>query len=462
MANANNDIVAEILAEMSDSQAPSPLSPIKSPEKRTLSDPDEDTPSSQPVPKRQKTEGFNQLRNRIASLETRRAKSLRSLTVLKEFAAKNSCPVGLQYRPRPLVRPDEQFTAAYNKICQKAEQDVLQLLIRQQQKNSSTDTETISSLKQQLNQMFPHQSKREKAEKRIQSATNRSLTRTNLSQKRPAASRKKQPKEKNELSTIKAKLNELTTLMNVFSKSENKTRVAFYPRVSFTDSSRAIPARPFSHSKKRRQKRKALKNQYKHNNDRYLKNLSDTALTDHDITLLSKGLKFIPTPPKPDSHRSLIKDFNNFTRNMRLKFLFADRNSKPHPFHVKSNWQPSPQPSVALEDYLERTKYEIATIPFSDTQDNLSAKEREALTKLRANTKVNIKRADKGNTTVVMDTQRKITEGNDQVCDTNYYTPLQEPIVASTANKVKLIVNKLYVNKHIDETTFKWLNNSQN
>ena len=193
--------------------------------------------------------------------------------------------------------------------------------------------------------------------------------------------------------------------MNVFSKSENKTRVAFYPRISFTDSSRANPAPPFSHSKKRRPKRKALKNQYKQNNDRYIKNLSDTALTDHDKTLLSKGLKFIPTPPKPDSHRSLIKDFNNFTRNMRLKFLFADRNSKPHPFHVKSNWQPPPQPSVALEDYLERTKYEIATLSFCDTQDNLSAKEREALTKLRANTKVNIKRADKGNTTVVMDTQ---------------------------------------------------------
>ncbi|XP_067045490.1 uncharacterized protein [Acropora muricata] len=310
--------------------------------------------------------------------------------------------------------------------------------------------------------MFPDQTKREKAEKRIQSARNRSLTRTNLNQKRPAASRKKQPKEKNELSTIKAKLNELTTLMNVFSKSENKTRVAFYPRVSSTDSCRANPARPASHSKKRRQKRKALINQYKQNNDRYIMNLSDTTLTDQDKTLLSKGLKFIPTPPKPNSHRSLIKDFNNFTRNMRLKFLFADCNSKPHPFHVKSNWQPPPQPSVALENYLERTKYEIATISFCDTQDNLSTKEREALKKLCANTKQNIRKAHKGNTTVVMDTQRKITEGSDQVYDTNYYTPLKEPIVASTANKVKLIVNKLYVNKHIDEMTFKWLNNIQN
>ena len=198
-------------------------------------------------------------------------------------------------------------------------------------------------------------------------ATNRSLTRTNLSQKRPAASRKKQPKEKNELSTIKAKLTELTTLMKVFSESENKTRIAFYPRVSSTDSCRANPARPNSHSKKRRQKRKALKNQYKQNNDRYIKNLSDTTLTDQDKTLLSKGLKFIPTRPKPNSHRSLIKDFNNFTRNMRLKFLFAYRNSKPHPFDVKSNWQPS----VALENYLERTKYEIATISFCDTYQEM-------------------------------------------------------------------------------------------
>ena len=59
---------------------------------------------------------------------------------------------------------------------------------------------------------------------------------------------------------------------------------------------------------------------------------------------------------------------------------------------------------------------------------------------------MNIKKANKGNTTVVMDTQRKITEGNDQVYDTNYYTPLHEPIVGSTANKVSLLVDKLSTN----------------
>ena len=55
---------------------------------------------------------------------------------------------------------------------------------------------------------------------------------------------KKKKKNSKQLSTIDAKLNEVTTLINVFSKSENKTRVALYPGASFTDSSRANPARP--------------------------------------------------------------------------------------------------------------------------------------------------------------------------------------------------------------------------
>lgn len=61
----------------------------------------------------------------------------------------------------PLVRPDEQFTVVYNKICQKAVQELLKLPICQQQKNSNKDPETISRLKQQLGQFFLDQSKRD-------------------------------------------------------------------------------------------------------------------------------------------------------------------------------------------------------------------------------------------------------------------------------------------------------------
>ena len=176
MAIPNDDTVVAILAEMRDSQAPPPISPIRSPAKRTRpdSEEEEDIPSSQPppAPKRPRNaEGFNQLRNRIAALKTRRAKCLKSVLVLKEHASKRSCPVGLQFRPRPHCRPDQEFTAAMQKICQTAEQDLLKLMIKQQEKNASTDTEAISCLKSQLATPFPDQTKREQAERRIHSAT---------------------------------------------------------------------------------------------------------------------------------------------------------------------------------------------------------------------------------------------------------------------------------------------------
>ena len=79
---------------------------------------------------------------------------------------------------------------------------------------------------------------------------------------------------------------------------------------------------------------------------------------------------------------------------MRLQYIFADSVGKSHPFHVKSNWQPPPQPSVALESYFERTKFEIASITFSNEKDNLSARQREALKTLSANKEINLKKAD--------------------------------------------------------------------
>ena len=95
---------------------------------------------------------------------------------------------------------------------------------------------------------------------------------------------------------------------------------------------------------------------------------------------------------------------------MRLKYKFADSKSNLHPFYVRSYWQPPPQPSVAIEDYLELTKFEIANITFTDVKDNLSANQRQALKTLRTNSEINLKRADKGTTTVVMDTTQKIEE----------------------------------------------------
>ena len=71
--------------------------------------------------------------------------------------------------------------------------------------------------------------------------------------------------------------------------------------------------------------------------------------------LLSKGLKFVPTPNtnKKTQRRQLMQDFNEFERRMRFQFTFANEKKEPHPFHVKSNletadYTPGVTQSVAI------------------------------------------------------------------------------------------------------------------
>ena len=161
--------------------------------------------------------GFSSLRNRIAYLETRRAKAKKSLCVLREHVRKSSCPVGLQYRPRPHLRPDQNFNTDLQKICQRAERDPLQLMIQQQEKNVNADTEAIDALTQKLTTMIPDQTKREQAEKRILSATSRA----NFGASKNRRANKQQNKA-DDINDLKAKISELTTLVNAFfSKREH-------------------------------------------------------------------------------------------------------------------------------------------------------------------------------------------------------------------------------------------------
>ena len=96
-------------------------------------------------------------------------------------------------------------------------------------------------------------------------------------------------------------------------------------------------------------KRDKIKNSA-NNKRKYIKNLSDYEMSTDQINLLSKGLKFIPTPTMGETRikRQLLQDFKEFERRMRLKYIFHGQDKEPHPFYVKSHWEPPVQPSVAL------------------------------------------------------------------------------------------------------------------
>jgi len=107
---------------------------------------------------------------------------------------------------------------------------------------------------------------------------------------------------------------------------------------------------------------------------------------------------------------------------------------------------------------LEETKLEVASAIFRPQFDNISANGRNAIIALKRNSKIDLKKADKGTTAVILDTAQKIDEGLQQLSnDLKFYKPLSSPIVHNTARKAKELVNKLYRWGHIDLMTHKWL-----
>lgn len=203
-------------------------SPIQSLNKR----PAEEIP--EPPQKRQRTEEqFKTVRNRIATLQTRKAKTAKSLAYISESRRKVTCPVGLQYRPRPHVRSDQPFQTALRQICREAEQKVLTLIAEQQQSNIKEDEKQIRDLDSQLTKMFPDVDLLKQARNRTASATRRQTARTN----RPFKPAKQQQSSSN-LADVEAKFKELQTLMyslknNLPNSESNKTRDSTYTRVSF-------------------------------------------------------------------------------------------------------------------------------------------------------------------------------------------------------------------------------------
>ena len=134
---------------------------------------------------------------------------------------------------------------------------------------------------------------------------------------------------------------------------------------------------------------------------------------------------------------------------MRLQYMFHGQNKETHPVHVKSNWMPPVQQSIAFESYLESVKRQLADKPKS----NLSRSEMAALKELMNNSAVNLKKADKGKATVIMNKSNKIQEAEVQLENKEHYKPVEAPMANITQTKVNQIIDKLHRGKHIDDMT---------
>jgi len=83
----------------------------------------------------------------------------------------------------------------------------------------------------------------------------------------------------------------------------------------------------------------------------------------------------------------------------------------------------------------------------------LSRKKQKALKELTQNTEINIKKADKVSTTVVMEKNDKTREGKTQIDNHNNYRPLTKPMVWETHSKALRLMTEMHHGNHIDDMT---------
>ena len=155
-------------------------------------------------------------------------------------------------------------------------------------------------------------------------------------------------------------------------------------------------------------------------------NLSRRNLTGSEISLLSKGLNFVPTSNTID--KAKLKNEEN---------VFDLDQVKP-----KSAFNPSNK-DVAIEVYMSSLEEKLMKIEISkDKYNHITNEERQALYDLKDNKNIVIKGADIGSAVVVLDREDYIKEAEKQFGDSDVYEEVPddpEPLISTIHRTIEKI-----------------------
>ena len=188
-------------------------------------------------------------------------------------------------------------------------------------------------------------------------------------------------------------------------------------------------------------------------------NLSKRALSDAEISVLSKGLKFVSTPKEVDFSQIKI-DLENFGRRLRLKWYFRDSEdfSEVPVFRPCSKFNPRHK-DVAI-DVANMSKLEDELMKLSvdgKNFSNLTKEELLALNSLKSDRTIVIKEADKGSGVVVWDREDYVKEAESQLGDAAVYSKLDNDPSDHLHCVVNRAVGKVRERGDIDDKTLEYL-----
>ena len=178
-----------------------------------------------------------------------------------------------------------------------------------------------------------------------------------------------------------------------------------------------------------------------------------------EISLLSKGLKFIPTPTYVNK-AVLKEELENFGRKLRLKWHFRNEENQGsyNLFRPKSKFNPKGK-DAAIELYLSRLEEDILALDTKLHFSNLTREEREALKSLRDDNSIVIKEADKGSAVVIWDREDYLKEASKQLGDVNVYEEVKGDFISPLIKTIKTHLAKIKLRGDISQETMDYFFN---
>ena len=217
------------------------------------------------------------------------------------------------------------------------------------------------------------------------------------------------------------------------------------------------------------------------NLSKFTMNLSSVHLSEAQISILDKGLTFIPST-RYIPYSRILECKNRNLRNIKVRDYFYGRSRKYDPtafcnmFKFRSTWEPpigrlapeAVQAIIKISSYtasliknrLVKTRVEgqgpLIRLP-QMRPNNITKSEARAITQLKSNDSVVIKPADKGGAVVVMDRDLYQQEGLRQLLNPHYYREIDNTIAAETVSEINEIIDNLQDIKFITEEQHDYL-----
>lgn len=201
-------------------------------------------------------------------------------------------------------------------------------------------------------------------------------------------------------------------------------------------------------------------------------NLSKIKLNRTEKNILNKGLSFIPTPTTKHLAKEIEIALDKYKNRLYRIYYFSQKNQQSKhskPLHRTTNWQAPTPDNKNLSLYITKTIEELTLLynkiikgEPSETR-NVTDKELKTLMRLSRNKTIVIKKADKGNSIVILnrdDYENKVME---HLNDTKSYEIIKETnVVKDLQTNIETFLETIFLHYHINQNTYKYLTPQQN